>query len=62
MGTVDEDSIVGSLPKLSEHIFLQSKASWWQLSEDDGLQRYKDFPEGFQEVLDRWLEKESSKA
>ena len=55
MGTVDEQSVVGSLPEPYEHIFLQSKASWWKISEGDNLPKYQKFPESFGRFLDEWI-------
>ena len=57
LGTVDAGSIVGSLPKPGEHIFLQSKASWLSLPADDTLAKYDRFPPNFQDDLDRWRAK-----
>ena len=62
MGTVDEESIVGSLPMISEHIFLQDKAKWWKLADEDGTQRYKTFPKEFQKSLDQWKAQNPSRA
>ena len=62
MGTVDDKSVVGSLPKPSEHIFLESKASWWDISDDDKLPKHQKFSEDSQRFLDGWLGEQSKKA
>ena len=44
MGTIDEEMVIGSLPKPHQHIFLKSKASWLEISEDDGSAKHRAFP------------------
>lgn len=44
MGTVDQESVVGRLPRPYAHIFLRSKAVWWEVGEGDGIERWEGFP------------------
>ena len=53
MGSIDDDSLTMKMVKAKEHIFLQEKASWWELSED-GLARHQAFNEPFQLRLKEW--------
>ncbi len=55
MGIVDEASVVGQLPKPKEHIFLQEKAKWFRVCEDDGLARHNGFNEPFQNRFKEWV-------
>ena len=56
MGSVDEASVTGSLPKPNEHIFLTEKASWWDLDSKDSLERYETFDPPFEKLLHAWQE------
>lgn len=47
MGIIDDESIVGKLPRPKEHIFLKEKARWWDVADEDGLARHFAFPEIF---------------
>ena len=60
MGTIDEQSVIGSLPEPYEHIFLQSKASWWKIPEGDALPKYQKFPEEVHRLLDEWIAEQSA--
>jgi hypothetical protein len=46
-GTIDETSVKGILPKVSEHIFIGKweRKGWYELPED-GLDRFERFTEG----------------
>jgi len=55
IGLVDEASVVGQLPKPKEHIFLQEKAKWFSVYEDDGLARHNGFNEPFQNRFKEWV-------
>jgi len=50
-GTIDEGSVKGKLPKTGHHIFLEEKAGWYDLP-DDETGRYAKFRAPFQERLD----------
>lgn len=50
-GTIDEGTVKGELPKTDHHIFLEEKAGWYDLP-DDETGRYKKFRPAFQEGLD----------
>ena len=50
-GTIDKST--EPLPRPQEHIFLQEKASWFELP-DDGLERFAAFSPPFQKELDEW--------
>lgn len=54
VGTIDDQSIVGTLPKLKEHIFLAEKAPWWDIAEDVSVARHAGFNEPFQLRLKEW--------
>lgn len=54
MGLVNDEDVVGTFVKPKEHIFLEEKALWWSISEDDGLARHGGFNEGFQRRLKEW--------
>jgi hypothetical protein len=50
-GTIDEGSVKGELPKTDHHIFLDEKAGWYDLP-DDETGRYAKHRAAFQEGLD----------
>lgn len=54
-GSIYEDSVKGSLPKVKDHIFVESgsKAGWYDLP-DDGVPRFSKFSGGFQSKIDQW--------
>ena len=52
-GTIDEESVQGELVKPGNHIFLGEKAKWYVLPED-GLDRYDEWPPGFEDALETW--------
>ena len=52
-GTIDEKSVQGELVKPGNHIFVGEKANWFVLPED-GLDRYDEFPPGFEDALETW--------
>jgi hypothetical protein len=54
-GSIDEDGVKGSLPKVKDHIFVEpgSKAGWYDLP-DDGVPRFSKFSGGFQSKIDAW--------
>ena len=54
IGTIDDDSIQGTLPKLKEHIFLAEKRPWWELSDSPSVARHDGFNEPFQLRLKEW--------
>ncbi|KAL9046736.1 MAG: hypothetical protein Q9214_000501 [Letrouitia sp. 1 TL-2023] len=55
MGTMDDASVVGKLPVLSQHIFLSEKATWWDAPSDDKAARYETFSDGFEDQLREWI-------
>ena len=59
IGTVDDGTVVGSMVKPIEHIFLKEKAAWWSVSGDDGMARHEGFDEPFQRRLKEWAAKGS---
>jgi len=54
MGTADDETVVGTIVRPKEHIFLREKAGWWEISENDGLERHEAFDEPFQRRLAEW--------
>lgn len=54
-GSIDENSVRTTLPKVSQHIFVEKreKAGWYDLP-DDKIPRYSKFSSGFQRKLDEW--------
>lgn len=54
MGIVDDSTVVGSIVKPKEHIFLGERAKWWNLADDDGLARHEGFNLPFQSRLQAW--------
>ena len=54
MGNVNDSHVEGSVPKPKEHIFLVDRAVWWDLPENDGLERHSEFNEPFQARLRAW--------
>jgi hypothetical protein len=54
-GTFNEDSIKGKLPKLKQHIFVDSmdKAGWYQIPKDDVV-RHSRFSTAFQKKVEGW--------
>jgi len=55
VGSIDEESMEGSLPKIKSHIFVEerSKAGWFDLPEDR-VPRISRFSEEFQKKIDAW--------
>lgn len=49
--TIDEMSVKGELPKVDHHIFLDEKAGWYDLP-DDNLERFAQHRPKFQKALD----------
>ena len=47
------DKSTAPVPQPEEHIFLNEKASWFQMP-DDGLSRFDEFDPSFQDKLNRW--------
>jgi len=58
-GSIDEKSLKKELPKISEHIFLEEKAGWYEVP-DDKIPRYSKFPPEFQGKIDEWKKVEST--
>lgn len=54
MGIVDDEQVVGTMPAVKEHIFLQEKSPWWPLSEGERWARHDAFNEPFQRRLQAW--------
>jgi len=54
-GSIDEDSVKTTLPKVSEDIFVEEveKIGWYQLP-NDKIPKYSRFPPGFQKKIDDW--------
>jgi len=52
-GSIDEESVKKELPKMSEHIYLDEKAGWFEMP-DDKIPRYAKFPLTFQGKIDEW--------
>jgi hypothetical protein len=50
-GTVDKSA--KPLPRPKDHIFVEEKASWFELP-DDGLERFDEFRPPFRDRLDEW--------
>lgn len=48
------------LRKASEHIFLKEKATWLDLPDDDGADRFEGMPPEFEVILNRWLKERSA--
>lgn len=55
MGTVDDASVVGKLPALSQHIFLSEKATWWDAPSDDKVARHETLGDRFENQLREWI-------
>ena len=55
MGIVDDGSVVGSMPKPKEHIFLKERAQWFDVQQDDRMARHEGFNEAFQKRLREWI-------
>lgn len=54
IGTIDEESVKGSLPKVRSHIFVEGdKVGSYELP-GDGVTRYKRFPGGFEKRIEGW--------
>ena len=53
LGLVDEDSIVGEMPRPTAHIFVAEKVSWLPLPED-GSKRSDRFNRSFVDLLEQW--------
>jgi hypothetical protein len=43
------------LPKLGEHLFVNERASWYEI-QDDGVERFDGMPPGFDIKMQQWLE------
>lgn len=52
-GSIDEESVNETLPKVSEHIFVekQEKAGWYEIP-DDKIPRFSRFPPRFQKKIE----------
>ncbi len=59
MGIVDDEHVVGEMPRPAEHIFLKEKARWWSIPDGDGLARYEGFTEAYQARLKDWVSRGS---
>lgn len=57
MGIVDEANLVGKVPTPKEHIFLEEKAGWWNVSSEDGIAQHASFNVPFQFRLEEWVGK-----
>ncbi|KAI1455327.1 Mss4-like protein [Annulohypoxylon moriforme] len=57
MGLVDDRNVVGQMPKIKEHIFLDEKVAWWDIPSDDGTSRHEGFNEYFTRRLKDWSAK-----
>ncbi|KAL2073356.1 hypothetical protein VTL71DRAFT_10680 [Oculimacula yallundae] len=55
-GSIDEESLKGPLPKVSQELFLSEKASWFDVPGDEKGQcpKYEKFSVNFQRQLDAW--------
>jgi len=53
-GTIDEESVTGTLPKIDHHVFVGAGkgAGWYDIP--DHLPRYSEFSTGFQKRIDEW--------
>ena len=54
VGSVDEESVVGEIPRTKEHIFLSQKVKWWGVEQDEELEMYERFDDSFQKVMEEW--------
>ena len=58
MGTANEDSVKGELPKAKAHIFVgdgeKKRARWYELPKD-GIPRFARFTDEFQEKLNEYV-------
>jgi len=63
VGIIDEDSVKGSLPSLTSHIYCAeaSKPRWDSIPED-GLKRWDTMPPEFLKDADRWRSEQASSA
>lgn len=63
VGIIDEDSVKGTLPSLTSHIYCaeDSKPRWDRIPED-GLKRWDTMPPEFLKGLDRWRSEQSSRS
>ncbi|KAI4284264.1 MAG: hypothetical protein L6R38_001541 [Xanthoria sp. 2 TBL-2021] len=52
-GAMDEGSLKGEVMKVTGHIFVEQKPSWYEIPED-GVKRWERFSDGFEEKLDMW--------
>ena len=52
-GSIDEESVNATLPKVSEHIFVEKreKAGWYEIP-DDKIPRFSRFPPRFQKKIE----------
>ncbi|KAH6722183.1 Mss4-like protein [Leptodontidium sp. 2 PMI_412] len=55
-GSIDEESLKAPLPKVSQHIFLSEKASWFEIpgDEKEKCQKFEKFSTNFQKKVDGW--------
>lgn len=62
-GTIDEDTIKGSMVSATAHIFVSQKACWYTIGED-GLRRWDRFSVEFQQKINDWekTQKETGQA
>jgi len=56
VGSIDEESLKAPLPKVSQHIFLSEKASWFEMpgEEKERCQKFDKFSTNFQKKVDGW--------
>ncbi|TVY19030.1 putative lyase [Lachnellula arida] len=52
-GTINEQSVKGNMPKIGQHLFVQEKAGWFSLP-DDEVPKCQTFGSGFQKKLEAW--------
>ncbi|KAI4225213.1 MAG: hypothetical protein L6R36_004077 [Xanthoria steineri] len=57
-GTMDEASLKGDEMKVTEHIFMEQKPSWYGIPKD-GVKRWERFSDGFEEKLQIWRSERS---
>jgi len=50
-GSIDENSVRGTLPRVSQHIFMEKKLGWYDLPDDD-VPKFSKFSPGFQRKVD----------
>jgi hypothetical protein len=54
-GTIDEDSVKTSLPKVTDYVFVEEveKTGWYEVP-NDKVTKYSKFPPRFQKKIDDW--------